>query len=71
MDYKGKGWAARRAIDIRGIYELAAPVPGTVNNEPALKFMRGVTSFSRQSRTTGALCNSTQANGRGASALLL
>ncbi|MBB0037748.1 hypothetical protein D7S83_26405 [Ralstonia pickettii] len=42
MDHKGKGSADRRARDIRGIYELAAPVPGTVNSAPALEFMRGV-----------------------------
>ena len=42
MDYKGKGSAARRAMDIRGIYQLAAPVPGTVNTAPALQFMRSV-----------------------------
>lgn len=41
-DHKGKGSADRRAIDIRGIYELAAPVPGTVNSEPALDFMKAV-----------------------------
>ena len=42
MDYKGKGSAARRALGFRGIYEHAAPIPGTVNSEPALLFMRGV-----------------------------
>lgn len=41
-DHKGKGSADRRALDIRGIYELAAPVPGTVNSEPALDFMKAV-----------------------------
>jgi hypothetical protein len=41
-DHKGKGSADRRAVDIRGIYELAAPVPGTVNSEPALDFMKAV-----------------------------
>ncbi|MBF3494913.1 hypothetical protein ISF74_07890 [Burkholderia pseudomallei] len=40
LDYKGKGSATRRAVDIRGIYELAAPVPGTVNSEASLEFMR-------------------------------
>lgn len=40
--HKGKGSATRRAVDIRGIYELAAPVPGTVNSESALEFMRAV-----------------------------
>lgn len=42
MDYRGKGSAVRRAVDIRGIYELAAPVPGTVNTESALRFMKSV-----------------------------
>ena len=41
-DRKGKGSATHRAVDIRGIYELAAPVPGTVNSEPALDFMKAV-----------------------------
>lgn len=47
MDYKGRGSATRRAIDIRGICELAAPIPGTVNSEPALAFMRGVREIVR------------------------
>lgn len=47
MEYKGKGSAARRAVDIRGIYELAAPIPGTVNSAPALEFMRDVRSLVR------------------------
>jgi hypothetical protein len=47
MDHKGKGSAARRAVDIRGIYELAAPIPGTVNSGPALEFMRGVRALVR------------------------
>lgn len=47
MEYKGKGSAARRALDIRGIYELAAPVPGTVNSAPALEFMRSVRELVR------------------------
>jgi hypothetical protein len=42
MEHKGKGSAARRAVDIRGIYELAAPIPGTVNSVPAIEFMKGV-----------------------------
>ncbi len=42
MEHRGKGSAERRAVDIRSIYELAAPIPGTVNSEPALKFMREV-----------------------------
>jgi energy-coupling factor transporter ATP-binding protein EcfA2 len=46
-DHKGKGSADRRAVDIRGIYELAAPVPGTVNSEPALEFMKAVREIVR------------------------
>lgn len=46
-DHKGKGSADRRAVDIRGIYELAAPVPGTVNSEPALEFMKAVRGIVR------------------------
>jgi hypothetical protein len=46
-DQKGKGSATRRAVDIRGIYELAAPVPGTVNTEPALAFMKAVREIVR------------------------
>lgn len=41
-DFKGQGSVARRASEIRGIYELAAPVPGTVNTGPSLEFMRDV-----------------------------
>ena len=48
MDLKGKGSAARRAVDIRNIYELAAPIPGTVNTGPALEFMRGVRELVRK-----------------------
>lgn len=39
--------AARRASDIGGIYELAAPVPGTVNTAPAIEFMRSVRKLVR------------------------
>lgn len=46
-DHKGKGSATRRAVDIRGIYEMAAPVPGTVNSELALDFMRAVRDIVR------------------------
>lgn len=42
LDYAGKGSAARRAMDIRSIYELAAPIPGTVNTDPALTFLKRV-----------------------------
>lgn len=47
MEHKGKGSAARRAADIRGIYELAAPIPGTVNTAPAIEFMRAVRELVR------------------------
>lgn len=47
LEYKGKGSAARRAVDIRGIYELAAPIPGTINTAPALEFLRGVRELVR------------------------
>ena len=46
-DHKGKGSATRRAVDIRGIYELAAPIPGTVNSESALDFMKSIRSIVR------------------------
>ena len=46
-DQKGKGSADRRAADIRGIYEMAAPVPGTVNSESALEFMKAVREIVR------------------------
>ncbi|MGE0497322.1 MAG: hypothetical protein AB7O72_05770 [Ramlibacter sp.] len=47
LEHKGKGSAARRAVDIRGIYELAAPVPGTINTASAIEFMRGVRELVR------------------------
>lgn len=47
LEHKGKGSAARRAVDIRGIYELAAPIPGTVNTAPALQFLRAVRELVR------------------------
>lgn len=47
MEHKGKGSVARRAVDIRSIYELAAPIPGTVNSGPALEFMRAVRDLVR------------------------
>lgn len=37
-----KGSAARRAHEIRAIYEMAAPIPGTINTELALRFMTSV-----------------------------
>ena len=42
FEHKGKGSTARRAVDIRGIYELAAPIPGTVNTASALEFLKAV-----------------------------
>lgn len=47
LEHKGKGSASRRAIDIRGIYEMAAPIPGTVNTSSAIEFMRGVRELVR------------------------
>lgn len=47
LEHKGKGSAARRAVDIRGIYELAAPIPGTVNTAPAIEFLHGVRDLVR------------------------
>lgn len=47
LDYKGKGSSYRRAVDIRGIYELAAPVPGTVSTDRALEFMRAIRTIVR------------------------
>lgn len=47
MEHKGKGSAARRAIEIRGIYEQAAPIPGTVNSVPALNFMKTIREIVR------------------------
>jgi hypothetical protein len=47
LEHTGKGSAARRASDIRSIYELAAPVPGTINTAPAIEFMRGVRELVR------------------------
>jgi hypothetical protein len=41
-DRKGLGSATRRAVDIRGIYEMAAPVLATVNEEHARAFTEGV-----------------------------
>lgn len=47
LEHKGKGSAARRAVDIRGIYELAAPIPGTVNTTQAIQFLRAVRELVR------------------------
>jgi hypothetical protein len=44
-DRSGKGSTFRRALDLKAIYDAAAPIPGTVNTEPALallKEMRGM-----------------------------
>lgn len=42
LEYSGRGSADRRAVEIRAIYDLAAPVPGTVNSERAIRFMSAV-----------------------------
>lgn len=42
LDYKGKGAAGKRAVEIRDIYGLAAPVPGTVNSESELQFLSAI-----------------------------
>ena len=47
LDQKGKGSAARRAVHIRSIYELAAPIPGTVTSEPAAELMREIKKLVR------------------------
>jgi len=47
LEHKGKGSSARRAVDIRGIYELAVPVPGTVNTAQAIEFLQGVRELVR------------------------
>lgn len=41
-DYKRRGSATLRAIDIKVIYEQAAPIYGTVNSEYSLNFMKVV-----------------------------
>lgn len=38
----GRGSAYKRAVDLKGIYECAAPIPGTVNSEPALALLREI-----------------------------
>ena len=47
FEHKGKGSAARRAVDIRGIYELAAPIPGTVNTAASIEFLRRIRDLVR------------------------
>lgn len=47
MEYKGKGSASKRASEIRNIYELAAPILGTVNTTPAIQFMKDVREMVR------------------------
>jgi hypothetical protein len=42
LDLKGQGSAGRRASAIRGIYELAAPVPGTMQAKSAPRFLETV-----------------------------
>lgn len=62
MDYSGKGSAARRAVEIRAIYELAAPVPGTVNTEVAIQFMKAVREIVHESvRANGGAMRLAQA----------
>lgn len=51
LELKGKGSAARRAVAIRGIYELAAPIPGTVNSAPAIEFLQKVRELVRAAVT--------------------
>lgn len=48
LDHKGKGSATRRAVNIRGIYEQAVPIPGTVSTAPALTFMKVVREIVRE-----------------------
>lgn len=38
-NHSGKGSSTKRALNIRSIYEMAAPVPSTVNKTPALNFL--------------------------------
>ena len=38
----GKGSAFRRALDMKGIYDSAAPIPGTVNSEQAIALLKEV-----------------------------
>lgn len=42
LDLKGQGSAGRRASAIRGIYELAAPVPGTSQSKSSPHFLETV-----------------------------
>lgn len=37
----------RRAVDIHGTYELAAPILGAVNTAPAIDFLRKVRELVR------------------------
>lgn len=39
-DRSGKGSTYRRALDLKSIYEAAAPIPGTVNSEIAIELLR-------------------------------
>ncbi len=42
MEHGGRGSADRRAVEIRFIYDQAAPIPGIVNSDRALRFMNSV-----------------------------
>lgn len=48
LDLKGQGSAGRRASAIRGIYELAAPVPGTAQAKSAPHFLETVQNIVRK-----------------------
>ena len=52
MDHSGRGSADRRAVEIRFIYDLAAPIPGIVNSERALRFMNAVRDIVVEAITT-------------------
>lgn len=53
-DRSGKGSAYKRALDLKSIYESAAPVPGTVNSEQALSLLR---------ETRDMVCGAIEKNG--------
>lgn len=47
LEHKDKVSAACRAVDIGGIHELAAPIPGAVNTASPLEFLRAVRELVR------------------------
>lgn len=51
LEHKGRGSAAKRAISIRNIYELAAPIPGPVNSPQALEFLDTIDKLVRSAVT--------------------